>query len=350
MLPNNKNNTAKTYKLALDAMGGDNSPYSVVAGANLFAEKNSNIFFIFFGDKEKLEPILNKHSKLKKCSEVVHTTEFISADEKPSTALRKSKNSSMRLAIEAVKNGKADAIVSAGNTGALMVMSKLILKTLDGIDRPAICTIIPTKKGSSLLLDMGANSACDAENLAQFAIMGDAFAKAALTVESPSIGLLNIGSEELKGHETVRVANQILGEEYTHLNYHGYVEGDDIMTGVVDVIVTDGFTGNIALKAIEGTAKILTGFFKEGFKASIFSRIGFLFSALSLKHVFKRIDPRNHNGAMFVGLNGISIKSHGNADKLGFANALKVAVNLIENKINDKIIEELRLTNNNNNQ
>jgi len=336
----------RKHILALDAMGGDNAPYSVLAGAALFAKTNQNVDFLFFGDSAKLTPIFNKFPILATRATIEHTEDFIAAEEKPSTALRRGKKSSMRLAIEAVKEGKADAVVSAGNTGALMIMSKLILKTLDGIDRPAIGTIIPTKIGSSLLLDMGANSACDAENLVQFSIMGDAFAKAALAKESPSIGLLNIGSEELKGHETVRVANQIISEEYTNLNYHGYVEGDDIMTGVVDVIVTDGFTGNVVLKAIEGTAKILTGFFKQGFKASLFSRIGLLFSALSLKKVFKKIDPRNHNGAMFLGLNGISIKSHGNADKIGFSNALKVAVNLIENKINQKIIEELKLINN----
>ncbi len=337
---------AKKYILALDAMGGDNAPYSVISGAALFAKKNLNINFLLFGDQEKIKPILSKFPILSERAFVEHTAEFISAEEKPSVALRKGKNSSMRLAIESVKDGRAHAIISAGNTGALMVLSKLILKTLDGIDRPAIGTIIPTKIGSSLLLDMGANSSCVAENLVQFAVMGDAFAKAALNKEYPSIGLLNIGTEELKGHETVRVAHQIITDEYTHLNYHGYVEGDEIMTGVVDIIVTDGFTGNVALKAIEGTAKILKGFFKEAFRSSLLSKIGLVFSALSLKKVFQEIDPRNHNGAMFLGLNGISIKSHGNADKIGFSNALKVAVNLVENKINQKIIEELKLINN----
>ena len=334
------------YILALDAMGGDNAPYSVIAGAALFAKNNVNVNFLLFGDQEKIKPIFAKFPILADRAVIEHTDEFISAEEKPSIAIRKSKKSSMRLAIEAVKNGKAHAVVSAGNTGALMALSKLILKTLDGIDRPAIGTIIPTKIGSSLLLDMGANSACGAENLVQFAVMGDAFAKAALNKEYPSIGLLNIGSEELKGHETVRVAHQIITDEYAHLNYHGYVEGDEIMTGVVDIIVTDGFTGNVALKAIEGTAKILKGFFKAAFNSSLLSKIGLVFSALSLKKVFQKIDPRNHNGAMFLGLNGISIKSHGNADKLGFANALKVAVNLVENKINQKIIVELKLINN----
>ena len=342
-----KSNNSQYYCLALDAMGGDNAPYSVIAGASLYLKKNPNVSFLLFGDKDIIMPIMKKYPNLKDSSNIIDTKDAISAEEKPSVALRKGKNSSMRLAIEAVQNGKADAIVSAGNTGALMVMSKLVFRSLEGIDRPAIASLLPTEKGSSVLLDMGANSACDAENLVQFAVMGDAFSKAALNNDSPTIGLLNIGSEELKGHETVRVAHQTISEEYTHLNYYGYVEGDDIMKGTVDVVVTDGFTGNVALKTIEGTAKMLVKLFKQGFKSSFASKIGLLLSALSLKKTCKKIDPRNHNGAMFLGLNGICIKSHGNADKIGFANAIKVAVNLIENKINQKIIEELRLTNNN---
>jgi len=344
MLDNSTNNTP--ICLALDAMGGDHAPHSVVMGAAEFIKNHSNVTFLFFGDANQISPILNKFSKLKAKSEIIHTSDAVSSGEKPSVALRKGKNSSMRLAIEAVKSGSAHAVVSSGNTGALMIMSKLIFRSLDGIDRPAIGTIIPTKTGSSILLDMGANSACDATNLAQFAIMGEAFAKATLGLEEPSIGLLNIGSEELKGHEVIRVAHQTMNEDYKHINYYGYVEGDDIMKGTVDVIVTDGFTGNIALKSIEGTAKVITGFLKAGFKASIISRLGFLLSALSLKKVFKTIDPRNHNGAMFLGLNGICVKSHGNADKTGFSNALRITAKLVENKINDKIIEELKLNNN----
>lgn len=346
MLENPANNDVLC--LAVDAMGGDNAPYSVIAGAAIFIKEFPAVKFIFCGNEKKILPLLKKFSKLQEKSEIIHTTDYISSGEKPSVALRKGKNSSMRLAIEAVKNGEADAIISSGNTGALMVMSKLIFRPLDGIDRPAIGTILPTKKGSSILLDMGANSSCDATNLAQFAIMGDAFAKATLNKEDPSIGLLNIGSEELKGHEVIRVANQILNEEYTHLNYYGYVEGDDIMKGTADVIVTDGFTGNIALKSIEGTAKVVAGFLKTGFKASIISRIGFLLCALSLRKVFKTIDPRSHNGAMFLGLNGICVKSHGNADKIGFSNALKVTARLVKNQINNKIIDELKLNNNGN--
>jgi glycerol-3-phosphate acyltransferase PlsX len=338
------NITKSKYLLALDAMGGDNAPKSVIEGAVISAKRHKDVNFLLFGDEVLIKPLLAKHTFLKGRVKIIHTSEAISADEKPSTAIRK-KNSSMKLAIEAVKEKKADAVVSAGNTGALMVISKLVLRTLDGIDRPAIGTILPTAKGSSVLLDMGANAMCSAENLEQFAIMGDAFAKASLNIENPSLGLLNIGSEDLKGNDIVRVAHQLLSEDTSFLNYKGYVEGDDIMKGTVDVIVTDGFSGNIALKSIEGTAKILTGFFKQAFKASILSKIGVLFCLPSLKKVFNKINPSNHNGAMFLGLAGISIKSHGNADGKCFSNAIKVAVNLVENKVNEKIIEELRIAN-----
>ena len=327
--------------LALDAMGGDNAPHAVIAGANLFLKSNVKVKFIFFGDKAKILPILNKYPNLKSVATIEHTTDVISSEEQPSVALRRGKNSSMRLAIEAVKNGFADAVVSSGNTGALMVMSKLIFKTLDGIDRPAIGTIIPSIKGKIILLDMGANSVCDANNLAQFAVIGDALAKSALGLQEPSIGLLNIGSEELKGHEVIRVAHQLIASEHPHLNYKGYVEGDDIMKGSVDVVVTDGFTGNVTLKAMEGTSKFIKSLFKKGFNSSLISKIGMFLSSFSLKKVFSKIDPRNYNGAMFLGLNNICVKSHGNADEVGFCNAISVTEKLIRNKVNQKIIDEL---------
>ncbi len=337
----------QSYCLALDAMGGDNAPHSVIAGAALCNKKHPDVNFIFFGDEDKLTPLLEKFPKLQAQSKIEHTIDVISCEEKPSIAVRKGRKSSMTLAINAVKDGRADAVVSAGNTGALMAISKLALRPLEDIDRPAICTFMPTRKnGNVVLLDMGANATCDAENLAQFAIMGDAFAKAALNVSDPKIGVLNIGSEELKGHETVRVAHQILSEEYTHINYSGYVEGDQIMSGDFDVVVTDGFTGNVTLKAIEGTAKLITSKFKHGFKRSIFGIIGLLIAFFPLRKIFKNLDPRKYNGAMFLGLNGISVKSHGNADKVSFCNALEVTINLIENKINEKIIEELKFNNN----
>ena len=334
----------KIINIAIDAMGGDNAPQAIIAGTALFFKKNQHVNFTFFGDEDKITPILSDFPKLKEHAKIVHTKDFISSEEKPAIALRKGKKSSMKLAIDAVKNGTADAIVSAGNTGALMIMSKLALRTLDGVDRPAISTIMPSdsEKGSVVFLDMGANASCDANNLALFALMGNAFAKVVLQCDNPTIGLLNIGSEELKGNEVVKVAHQIINEEYKELNYQGYVEGDDILKGTVDVVVTDGFTGNVALKAIEGTSKTIKKFLKTGFNASLLAKFGFLCAMFSLKKVFNRIDPRNHNGAMFLGLNGISIKSHGNADKVGFANALKVTLKLVENKVNEQIIEQLK--------
>ncbi len=335
----------RSLSIALDVMGGDNAPESVIEGANLALKKASNVKFLLFGNKTKILPLLEKLPNLKANSEIIHTKDKIAAEEKPSIAIRQGRNSSMKLAIDAVKDGRADAVISAGNTGALMAMSKLALRTLDGIDRPAIASIIPTVNGKSVFLDMGANATCDANNLMQFAIMGDAFAKVMLGIENPTIGLLNIGSEELKGNEVIRVAHQMLQEEASQLNYQGYVEGDDIIGGATDIIVTDGFTGNIALKAIEGTAKICKLFLKRSYQRSALSFIGYLLSRRSLKRIFNKLDPKSHNGAMFLGLNGIAIKSHGNADSKGFANAIKVTIDLCRNNINDKIIEEVRLSN-----
>ena len=343
--------TKRIYTLALDAMGGDNAPFAVIEGANIYATKlakkanrQNRVKFLFYGNRELISPILKKYKALTNISKIIHTPEYISSSEKPSIALRKGTKSSMSLAIKAVKDKHADAIVSSGNTGALMAISKISFRTLEGVDRPAIGTIMPTERSSSILLDMGANVDCSGENLLQFAIMGDAFARAVLKLDKPSIGLLNIGTEESKGNETVRSAHKLLAAQQEYIHYHGYVEGNDIMKGTVDVIVTDGFSGNIALKSIEGAAKMVTKIFKEGFKASIFAKIGLLFCFFSIKKMGRKIDPRNHNGAMFLGLNGISIKSHGNSDGKGFANAIEVAVNLIANKINDKIIEELKLS------
>jgi glycerol-3-phosphate acyltransferase PlsX len=338
------NSNLKRITFAIDAMGGDNAPQAIIAGTDLFLQHNSNIDFMFFGDEEKILPILENFPKLKSHAKITHTKDCISSAEKPSIALRKGKKSSMKLAIDAVKDGAADAIISAGNTGALMIMSKLSLRSLDGVDRPAICTTMPSESenGSVVFLDMGANASCDAHNLAIFAVMGNAFAKVVLACKNPTIGLLNIGSEELKGNDTIKAANQIINEEYPNLNYKGYIEGDDILKGTVDIVVTDGFTGNITLKTIEGTSKTIKKFLKAGFNNSLLAKIGFLLSSFSLKKTFNKIDPRNHNGAMFLGLNGICIKSHGNADKVSFANALKVTLKLVKNQVNQQIIAQLK--------
>lgn len=328
--------------IALDCMGGDRAPQIVIEGADRVAQTNLNVHFLFFGDSKKISPIINHCRYLKGRYTLIHTTDFIAADEKPSAALRRSTNSSMRLAIDAIKDEKADVMISAGNTGALMAIAKIVLRPLPSIDRPAIVTSIPNRKHrGTVFLDMGANVECDAEVLFQFAIMGHAFAKAVLKIDNPQIGILNVGSEELKGHDNVRNVATMLRNSDLKNHFYGYVEGDDITKGTVDVVVTDGFTGNITLKAIEGTAKLMQGIVKEGLSSSVWSKIGYLLASASLSKSAKTMDPRLHNGAMLVGLNGVVVKSHGGTDALGFSNAIKVAISLVENKINEQISNEL---------
>ena len=338
---------SKKINIALDCMGGDSAPDIVIEGANIISTSNSNIHFLLYGNQELLTPILEKCPTLKSNSTIFHTDQVISADEKPSTAIRRGSNSSMRLAIDAVKSGKADAIISAGNTGALMAIAKIILKSLPSIDRPAIITFMPNQKQTStVMLDMGANVDCNSEVLFQFAIMGHAFARAVLKIEKPSIGILNVGSEDLKGSDAVRSASALLKESDLADSFYGYVEGDDIAKGTVDVVVTDGFCGNITLKAIEGTVKMVAASLKDGFNSSFLAKIGYLLASFSLSSALKRLDPRNYNGAMLVGLNGIVVKSHGSADKISFANAINVTLSLVEGEINNKIIQEIRSTTN----
>ncbi len=332
----------KNLRIALDCMGGDRAPQIVIEGADIIASSNSNVHFLFFGDSKKITPIIRNCRYLKNRYDIFHTEDSISSDEKPSTALRRGTKSSMRLAINSVKDGEADVIVSAGNTGALMAMSKIVLRPLKSIDRPAIVTYVPNQKRTgTVLLDMGANIDCNAEVLYQFAIMGHAFAKIVLKVEKPTIGVLNVGSEDLKGHEEVRNVATMLKESELKDSFYGYVEGDDIAKGTTDVVVTDGFTGNIALKSIEGMAKLISGVIREGFLATIWSKIGYLFAMNSIKNATKSIDPRMYNGAMLIGLNGVVVKSHGGTDAIGFANAIKAAASLVEEKINEQIIDEL---------
>jgi glycerol-3-phosphate acyltransferase PlsX len=247
----------------------------------------------------------------------------------------------MRLAINAVADGEASCMVSAGNTGALMAMAKFVLRTLPGIDRPAIATMMPTQKGEVVMLDLGANIECDAENLVQFALMGAIFSRTVLGHDNPSIGLLNIGTEELKGHDEVRIAASILRERPIPGHLYGFVEGNDITAGTVDVVVTDGFSGNIALKAIEGTAHLIAHFLREAFGSSILSKLGYVLSSGAFKRLKSRIDPRRYNGAMFLGLQGICVKSHGGTDGEGFASAIGVAYNLVSRGFNQRIAEEM---------
>ena len=329
--------------IALDCMGGDKAPQIVIEGADLVASTNHNVHFLLFGNSKKILPIINHCRYLKGRYDLIHTDEAVSSDEKPSIALRRLTNSSMRLAIDSVKDGKADVIISAGNTGALMAIAKVVLRPLPSIDRPAIVTSIPNKKnGGTVLLDMGANIECDSAVLFQFAVMGRAFARSVLKIDNPKIGVLNVGSEELKGHEHVKNVATLIRNSELKNDFYGYVEGDDIVKGTVDVVVTDGFTGNVTLKTIEGTVKFISSLIKEGFSSSIWSKIGYLLASNSLSKATKKVDPRMHNGAMLIGLNGVVIKSHGSTDGLGFSNAIKVAISLIENKINDKIIAEIK--------
>lgn len=327
--------------LALDAMGGDYAPKMVLKGVKIARKRYPNVHFLLFGDEKMLEPLLKK--KLRKICTIRHTPDVITNDDKPSQAVRTGRKSSMWLAIKAVKDGEAAGVVSAGNTGALMAMAKLSLRTLPGIDRPAIATLLPTINGETVMLDLGANTECAANNLVEFAVMGEVFARCLLGLARPTVGLLNIGSEELKGTEALRQASAILRESAPEtMEFKGFIEGNDIGQGTVDVVVTDGFTGNVALKTAEGTAKLYTEFLRNAFKSSIFAKIGYLLSKRALNMVKKRTDPRRYNGAMFLGLNGVCIKSHGGTDALGFANAIGVAVDLIANDLNAKIKEECR--------
>ncbi len=296
--------------------------------------------FVLFGPKDALEKLLSKHESLRAQCDIEHCDQGIAADEKPSQAVRKGRASSMWRAIEAVRDGRASAIISAGNTGALMAFSKLILKTLPGIYRPAIVGRMPTSNGECVMLDLGANVECDAQTLQQFAFMGSAFARVVLEKENPSVGLLNIGSEMSKGKEELKEAYQLLDAEKS-FNFLGFVEAHDIGHGRIDVVVTDGFTGNVALKMLEGTASMIRSFIKESFMSSLWSKLSYIVAKGTIAKLRKRVDPRKYNGAMFIGLNGISIKSHGSADGYSFYHAIKVGLGMVNNNLNARLLAEL---------
>jgi glycerol-3-phosphate acyltransferase PlsX len=327
--------------IALDAMGGDQAPESVIQGARLILKEFPETRFLFFGREEVIRPMLARHKHLADVSEVVHAETVIAMDAKPSAALRQGRTSSMRGAIDAVADGKACAVVSAGNTGALMVTAKMVLKTLPGIHRPAMTATVPSRNGNVVLLDMGANIDCTSDYLVQFAMMGDAYARVVLGTEKPKIGLLNVGSEDMKGHNEVKEAHRILRSGAIPIDYHGFVEGNDIWEGITNVVVTDGFTGNIAVKTAEGMSRLIYTTLKTAIENSFVAKIGYLFARPAIRMALKRYDPRKLNGAIFLGLNGVAIKSHGSADAKSFANAIKVAITMVENKVNDKIIDEL---------
>jgi glycerol-3-phosphate acyltransferase PlsX len=337
----NKSSTTKKITIALDAMGGDHGVEAVIPGAALALKKHSNLEFLLFGNEISIFRELERYPDLKKSSKIIHTSHAISSNDKPSDALRKGKDSSMRLAIDSVADGRASSIVSSGNTGALMAMAKIVLKVLPGISRPAIASVLPNPKGRSVMLDLGANISCDSENLAQFAILGSVFARAVMQVERPTVGLLNVGSEQMKGNDVLRAADALLRSVSIPGDYYGFVEGDDITAGTVDVIVTDGFTGNIALKTAEGVGKFFKSVITDEFKYSIFSKIGYVLNMCVFKRIKNRMDPREYNGGLFLGLKGICVKSHGGADAYAFSRAVMVAADMVENGFNDTVMREI---------
>jgi glycerol-3-phosphate acyltransferase PlsX len=327
--------------IALDAMGGDHAPDAVIAGAEIARTRHPDVSFLVFGDEARVRPLVAARPKLAAAVEVVHAPDAVANDAKVGQALRAGRNTSMRLAIDAVADGRAAAVVSGGNTGVLMSMAKIVLKSLPGIERPAIASFFPTMRGESVMLDLGANVECTPENLSQFAVMGAIFARTVLGVREPTIGLLNVGSEEVKGDEVVREAARLLRAMPLPGTFHGFVEGDDIPKGTVDVVVTDGFTGNVALKTAEGTARLFGEFMRRSFESSVLSKLGYLLARGAFRRLRRSIDPRRYNGAMFLGLQGVCVKSHGGTDAVGFANALAVAADLARHGFNARIGEEL---------
>src|SRR3984885_11623125 len=326
-------------RIALDAMGGDHGPAVIVAGADLALKRYPDTAFVLFGDSALVAPLLDARPALKSASRLVHTDIAVRMDDKPSQALRYGRwKSSMWLAIDAVKKGDADMVVSGGNTGALMAMSRFNLKTLPGIERPAIAALWPTLRGESIVLDVGATIGADAEHLVDLALMGAATARILFGIEQPSVGLLNIGVEEAKGLEQVRAAAQMLREEkLPGLSYFGFVEGDDIGKGTVDVVVTEGFAGNIALKTAEGTARQIGEYLRSAMTRSWRAKIGYLFARSAFQQLRQKMDPRRANGGVFLGLNGIVIKSHGGADAEGFAAAIELGHGVVCDQLLAKI-------------
>jgi glycerol-3-phosphate acyltransferase PlsX len=325
----------KPVRISLDVMGGDHGASVVVPGAALALERHPEIRFLLVGDEAAIAPLLDAHPKLKEAAEVRHTDLAISMDDKPSQAVRAGRGkSSMWKAIQAVRDGEADAVVSAGNTGALMAMSKICLKTMAQIERPAIAAMWPTLRGESIVLDVGATIGADAGHLVDMAIMGAAMARIVFDLDRPTVGLLNVGTEEIKGIETVKEAARILRESnLPNLDYRGFVEGDDLGKGTVDVVVTEGFTGNIALKTAEGTAKQIGEYLRAAMSRTLMAKIGYLLAKQAFDALKDKMDPRKVNGGVFLGLDGVVVKSHGGTDSLGFASAIDVAYDMVQHEL-----------------
>ncbi|MDP6436847.1 MAG: phosphate acyltransferase PlsX [Gammaproteobacteria bacterium] len=322
----------KTVTIALDVMGGDNGPAVCVPAAQNMVKRHSDLQLLLVGQTEQITPHLNgSMSRI----DVLDAREIVAMDEPPADALRKKKNSSLRIAIDQVKGGIADACVSSGNTGALMATARFVLKTLPGIDRPAIMAAVPTIHGHAYMLDLGANTDCTSEHLFQFAVMGSVVAAEVENIDEPRIGLLNIGEEDIKGNDTIRQAAAMLAD--SGLNYVGFIEANDIANQKADVIICDGFSGNVALKSIEGTARLIHHFMKKEFSSGLYGRFAGLISRPILQALAKSLDPRRYNGASLVGLNGIVIKSHGGADMVAFEQAIETALIEVEKGVPEKI-------------
>lgn len=330
-------------RIAVDAMGGDEGVRVMVEGAALARRRHDRFKFLLVGDEARIARALDNHPNLAGASEILHCDDVVGGDEKPTQALRRARSTSMGLAVNAVKRGDAGAAVSAGNTGALMAMSKLALRTLPGIDRPALAALLPTLGDNDvIMLDLGANTAADARNLVQFAIMGAAYSRIVTGAVAPRVRLLNIGTEEIKGTDQLQeAAAQLRAATGLALQFDGFVEADKINRGEVDVVVTDGFSGNIALKAIEGAARFVTDLLRRAFTSSIRSKVGFLVSRPATELLRHHLDPNNHNGAVFLGLNGVVVKSHGSANAVGVANAVAVAARLLEEDLTARIAADL---------
>jgi glycerol-3-phosphate acyltransferase PlsX len=330
-------------RIAVDAMGGDHGPTALLPGAEITLSRHPDTEFLFFGDEAVVGPLLDKIPKLKAASKLVHTDVAVKMDDKPSQALRNGRRrSSMWLALEAVKRGEADVAVSAGNTGALMVMARVCLQLQEGIGRPAIACLWPTLRGESIVLDVGASIGADANHLVALAAMGSAMARVVFDLERPTVGLLNIGVEEVKGLEEVREAGKILREQVRpYFDYVGFIEGNDIGKGTVDVVVTEGFAGNIALKTAEGTARQIAGYLRSAMTRTWQAKLGYLLARKAFAAVREKMDPRKANGGVFLGLNGVVIKSHGGTDGEGFAAALDLGYDMVRYELLSKINQAL---------
>src|SRR6056300_1408287 len=332
---------SELIKIAVDAMGGDNSPKKIIDGIILNNQTNKNIFYKIFGNKTQIEQcIANKIEN--NYFEIIHTDNFVKSTDSPLEGAKRGKDTSMWLAIESVKNKETDIIISAGNTGALLVISKLNLKMIENIDKPALSALWPNKKGMSVVLDLGANIECSAKNLLDFSIMGSALYTSLYNGEKPNVGLLNIGSEELKGNETIKETYQILNDKKSeNFNFSGYIEGNHLMDGEVNVIVSDGFTGNVALKTAEGTANFITSELKKAMTGTIIGKISSLLNISNLNKFKKRLDPRLYNGAIFLGLDHPVVKSHGGTDYIGFSNSLDVCHRIVKGNLIEKIKQNI---------